>query len=138
MNPAPPPLPDIRGVVGGFASDGSLLLSGDAEAIARLAELFERHQPGEYVLAGGEPLAPPFDNRLRWLSLATTTGRLLISRNQDIVCFAASEHVHGLLARDLRSLLTDPSGEGNHLHFDYFPDHPLLEEGTEELVVELQ
>src|SRR5258706_15939889 len=107
------PLPDLEGIVGQYARDGALRLSGSAEAIERLALTLERNPEGMWSLSVPEQ-APraPFDGELRKLRIVGREGRLRIHRIEDTIELVADEETRRLLARNLRALVARGSAKG--------------------------
>ena len=106
-------------------------LEGGAEALAAFARL---------VLAGGQlgglrpagTVSPaPYERFLDTIVVRDAPGPLVISVDGAALVFCGESHARGILAYNARTI-----DEGEHLHIEYYPEHPYLAASAEALVID--
>ena len=138
MSETPEELGAITGAVG---DDGGIRLHGDAAQLEALARVVESDGERTLTLGIGAQFVTGYPHKLRTLSVTDGGKRLLISRHGDTLAVAGDRAARNLLARNLRALvggeIQSDERAAEILGLYYFPGHPLLAEGSDEVDVEL-
>lgn len=126
-----------------YADDGSIQITAPVPALRDLADrLVQGMAEEEWRLDADPAPSGPYPHAITSMALRPGTDRVRFSRQGDRLVISANPEARRRLADDLRSLAKHPQYPAEasvrpHLHFDYFPDHPRLAPGSEEVVVVL-
>jgi hypothetical protein len=132
-------------VVARFELEGGVELEGTAEALARLAASLRQVDSctTHSLTIPGDQDAAPYDGFLSQLCLESIPGPLRIHRDGGTLRLRGSAQALATLAQNIEFLVAPSGGAGRvhgdhqHVHVEYYDDHPFLAKEAEPLTIVL-
>jgi hypothetical protein len=122
-----------------FTAAGDLLLEGDPEGFLHLADLLAELPPAGRILECEQgPRSQPYDGFFEQLILKDSerAGFSVQRQGRSLLCVGDPTGRRSV-AEIIRRLASDlAAGAEQHVHLEYYPDHPFLWPETEPLVIE--
>jgi len=139
------PGPTLK-VVGRYEVSGGVELEGTLDEVSRLAVAIRGDRHGNYTLEHAAVSAAPYDGLLRELVVEPADGQIMVTRIGDSLRIEGSREKLHVLAENVEALVnscrgdaeTETSASSRHMHFEYYPDHVYLRQGSQPLVVSVK
>ncbi len=132
---------DLTGLVATAGGNGGVLLRANAAQLTALAEVLDGGTDCVVPLQPAPAPTPGYPHALRRVHVADGDERLLVIHSGDTLAFNGDQTARRLLAVNLRNLVAGRirAGEGvsKMLSLSYFPHHPLLANGSDEVEIML-
>jgi hypothetical protein len=117
-------------------NDTEVLLSAGSADLVRLAAFVRSGQPRVIRLGVPDTDAAPYDRWLDSVDIRPGEGTLLIAIEDSRLILAGNAACRDTLAYNLEFLASSEE-QADHLHVEYYPGHPFLDEHSVPLVLEV-
>jgi len=131
----------IPGVIGWYSHEGQIEIEGIGEALTSLAKLLEDgYGIAVFIVPEGED-SRPYDGFLYSIKVNDSDSSILVTREGHVLHISGSQEKLEILACNIRFLVTQNSGPevteetSNHLHEEYYPQHPFLHQDALSLII---